>query len=154
MFQASPSQGERFYLRLLLTVRAGPTSFEDLRTVEGVVHPTFRAACAAMGLLLDDREWATALEEAAVFASGRRLRTLFAFILHFCAVGDPRKLWEDFKDPLCDDLPRAIARFASNRPDLDFPDAHHDYGLFLLARELQGHGRLLTDFQLPPSHAP
>ena len=154
MFQASPSQGERFYLRLLLTVRAGPTSFEDLRTVEGVVHPTFRAAAAAMGLLLEDREWATALEEAAVFASGRRLRTLFAFILHFCAVGDPLKLWEDFKDPLCDDLPRAIARFASDRPDLDFPDAHHDYGLFLLARELQGHGRLLTDFQLPPYHAP
>jgi hypothetical protein len=154
MFQASPSQGERFYLRLLLTVRAGPTSFEDLRTVEGVVHPTFRAACAAMGLLLDDREWAAALEEAAVFASGRRLRTLFTFILHFCAVGDPLRLWEEFKERLCDDLPHAIARFASDRPDLAFPDAHLDYGLFLIARELQGHGRLLTDFQLPPSHAP
>src|ERR1700735_5213525 len=42
MFQASPSQGERFYLRLLLTVRGGPTSFEDLRTVvaggSGVGH--------------------------------------------------------------------------------------------------------------------
>jgi hypothetical protein len=154
MFQASPSQGERFYLRLLLTVRAGPTSFEDLRTVEGVVHPTFRAACAAMGLLLDDREWATALEEAAVFASGRRLRTLFTFILHFCAVGDPLRLWEEFKERLCDDLPHAIARFGSDRPDLAFPDAHLDYGLFLIARELQGHGRLLTDFQLPPYHAP
>jgi hypothetical protein len=55
MFQCNPSPGERFYLRLLLTVRRGPTSFEDLRTVEGVVHPTFRAACAAMGLLLGGR---------------------------------------------------------------------------------------------------
>ena len=154
MYQCNPSQGERFYLRLLLSVRQGPTSFEDLRTVEGVVHPTFRAACAAMGLLLDDREWATALEEAAVFASGRRLRTLFTFILHYCTVGDPLKLWEEFKDHLCDDLPHAIARFASDRPDFDFPNAHHDYGLFLLARELQDHGRLLTDFQLPSHHAP
>jgi hypothetical protein len=39
--------------------------------------------------------------------------------------------------PLCDDLPHAIARFGSDRPDLTFPDAHHDYGLFLLARQLQ-----------------
>ena len=154
MYQCNPSQGERFYLRILLSVRQGPTSFEDLRTVEGVVHPTFRAACAAMGLLLEDREWATALEEAAVFASGRRLRSLFTFILHYCTVGDPRKLWDDFKDHLCDDLPHAIARFASDRPDFDFPDAHHDYGLFLLARELQEHGRLLADFQLPSHHAP
>jgi hypothetical protein len=82
-----------------------------------------------------------------------RLRTLFAFILHFCTVGDPRKLWDDFKDPLCDNLPHAIARFGSDRPDLTFPDAHHDYGLFLLARELQEHGRSLSDFQLPPYHA-
>jgi PIF1-like helicase len=154
MFQCNPSQGERFYLRVLLSVRRGPTSFEDLRTVEGVVHPTFRAACAAMGLLMDDREWATALDEAAVFASGHRLRSLFIFILHYCTVGDPLRLWEEFKDPLCDDLPHAIARFGSDRPDLAFPNAHHDYGLFLLARELQGHGRSLTDFQLPTPHAP
>ena len=33
MFQSSPSQGERFYLRLLLAVRTGPTSFEDLQTL-------------------------------------------------------------------------------------------------------------------------
>ena len=46
--QAFP--GERFCLRLLLTVRRGPTSFEDLRTVEGVVYPNFCAACAALGL--------------------------------------------------------------------------------------------------------
>ena len=52
-----------------------------------------------MGLLLDDREWT------AVFASGRRLRSLFTFILQLCAVGDPLKLWEEFKEHLCDDLP-------------------------------------------------
>jgi hypothetical protein len=33
--------GERFYLRLLLTVVVGATSFENLRTIDGVVYPTF-----------------------------------------------------------------------------------------------------------------
>jgi hypothetical protein len=42
--------------------------------------------------------WATALEETAVFASGSWLRALFAFILHFGPVGNPLKLWDDFKD--------------------------------------------------------
>ena len=35
MYHAHPSSGERFYLRLLLTVVKGPSSYEDLRTVNG-----------------------------------------------------------------------------------------------------------------------
>ena len=57
MYFASPNSGERFYLRLLLTVVRGPTSFENLRTVNNVLHDTFKAACVARGLLEDDDEW-------------------------------------------------------------------------------------------------
>ena len=56
MYFASPNSGERFYLRLLLTVVKGPTSFEDLRTVDGVIYESFKAACVAQGLLEDDEE--------------------------------------------------------------------------------------------------
>jgi hypothetical protein len=35
----------------------GSKSFEDLRTVNGQVHPTFKAACLALGLLEDDNQW-------------------------------------------------------------------------------------------------
>ena len=37
MYYAHPSSGERFYLRLLLTVVTGATSFEDLRTFQGIL---------------------------------------------------------------------------------------------------------------------
>ena len=53
----SPNSGERFYLRLLLAVVRGPTSFESLRTVDGVIYETFKVACIARGLLEDDEEW-------------------------------------------------------------------------------------------------
>ncbi len=33
-------------------------------------HDTFKDACIAMGLLVDDNEWHQALEEAGVWASG------------------------------------------------------------------------------------
>jgi hypothetical protein len=52
-----PTAGEHFYLRTLLTTVKGSTSWEDLRTYNGVVHPTFHATCLACGLLENDDEW-------------------------------------------------------------------------------------------------
>jgi hypothetical protein len=63
MYFMQPSKGERYYLRVLLTHVAGAACFEDLRTTHRphtptiVVHPTFKDACLARGLLQDDVEW-------------------------------------------------------------------------------------------------
>jgi hypothetical protein len=54
MYFASPAQGERFYMRLILTSVPGAMSFEDLRTVDGVQCNSYKAACLALGLLKDD----------------------------------------------------------------------------------------------------
>ena len=89
MYYCSPIAGERFYLRLLLTSVPGPTSFEDLRTIAGIVYPTFQAACVALGLLEDDREWIDCLTEAAVFAVGAQLRSLFVTALLYGPITEP-----------------------------------------------------------------
>ncbi|KAI9106962.1 hypothetical protein K1719_022490 [Acacia pycnantha] len=57
LMHAAPSSGEFYYLRILLTKVKGPSSYEAIRTVDGVVHPTYRAACIALGLLDDDCEF-------------------------------------------------------------------------------------------------
>ena len=41
------------------------TSFEDIRTVYGILYPTFKAACNTLGLLDPDTKWYEALFEAA-----------------------------------------------------------------------------------------
>ena len=61
---------ENFYLCLLLTIVRGPTSFEDLRTVNNVLHDTFKSAYVARGLLEDDKEWIQYLREAAIMNTG------------------------------------------------------------------------------------
>ncbi|PIA26326.1 hypothetical protein AQUCO_09500057v1, partial [Aquilegia coerulea] len=66
MYFANPNSGERFYLRLLLTVVKGPSSFESLYSVDGIEHKTYREACIARGLLEDDNEWDKCLEEAVI----------------------------------------------------------------------------------------
>uniref|UniRef100_K3Y356 ATP-dependent DNA helicase n=1 Tax=Setaria italica TaxID=4555 RepID=K3Y356_SETIT len=60
----NPSCVELYYLRMLLNVVKGATSYEDLSTIGGVLHPTFKDACQALGLLGDDNEWREALREA------------------------------------------------------------------------------------------
>ena len=50
-----PNQHECFFLRLLLVNVPGPTSFEYLKTVNGIIHGTYRSACQALNLL----EWPT-----------------------------------------------------------------------------------------------
>ncbi|XP_028801370.1 uncharacterized protein LOC114756588 [Neltuma alba] len=65
-----PSSGELYYLRILITKVRGPTSYEDIRTVNGVLYPSFRAACYALGLLDDDNEYINGIKEASLWASG------------------------------------------------------------------------------------
>ena len=54
IYHCNPFAGERYYLRLLLTIVRGAKSFQDLCTVNGVLHSTFQATCVARGLLEDD----------------------------------------------------------------------------------------------------
>lgn len=57
MYSVSPSQIELFHLRLLLINIKGAKSFEDLRTVNGILNETYMSACLAAGLIEDDQEW-------------------------------------------------------------------------------------------------
>ena len=67
-------QGERYLLRLLLSHKAGATSYDDLKMFDGSVFPTFKATCLAMGLLEDDSELRRTLEETARFAPSKQTR--------------------------------------------------------------------------------
>lgn len=79
----SPSDSERYHLRLLLLHVVEATSFEDMRTFRKVLYPSFKEAAMQRGLLMDDSEWHRCLEEACVFQMPIQLRQLFAFICIF-----------------------------------------------------------------------
>ncbi|XP_071728569.1 uncharacterized protein [Rutidosis leptorrhynchoides] len=103
---SNPASGERYYLRMLLNIVKGPQSFEDIRSVNGILHPTFKDACFAYGLINDDKEWTEAIDEATLWASGSQLGDLFVTILLFCNVSKPLKLWEQHWEALSDDILR------------------------------------------------
>ncbi|XP_037822309.1 uncharacterized protein LOC119610956 [Lucilia sericata] len=104
VFTIHPNNTECFYLRLLLHVVKGPTSFVDLKTVNGVEHPTFHSACLALGLLEDDKHWENALEEAGLCDYPSKLRDLFAIMLVNCQLSNAASLWDKHKDNLSENL--------------------------------------------------
>ena len=97
MYYVNPNVGDLFYLRYLLLKVPNPTSFEDLRTVNGREYPTYYSACVARGLLHDDAEWNDSLEEAGHWQGGGCLRRLFVMILLLCDLSDLLVLWNNHK---------------------------------------------------------
>ncbi len=97
MYFVQPSEGKRYFLRLLLHHVPGATFFEDLAcTNRHLQHPTqhasFKEACQQRGLLQDNAEWAQCMEEAASMASASCLRALFAALLVFNVIANPLAL--------------------------------------------------------------
>ncbi|CAN1298313.1 ATP-dependent DNA helicase PIF1 [Linum perenne] len=75
LYYAHPSSNERYYLRVLLHIVKGCRSFEEIKTVNGVIYESFKETCYALGFLADDNEWHDCLQEVSTWASGRKLST-------------------------------------------------------------------------------
>lgn len=148
IYTVHPKNRECFFLRMLLTVVRGPTSFVDLRTVGGRVLPTYEAACLARGLLEDDNEWRIALSEASETATPHQLRILFAIILSECAPSSPKVLWETYKESLSEDVLFALRRENPNL-ELNFTDDIFNEALIKIEQIcLKNYGKDLSDLGL------
>lgn len=139
LVSANPAEGERYYLRVLLSHVKGPTCFEDLYTANGILYSTFRKAALERGLIENDDCLSSCLTEASIFQFPSALRRLFATILLFCEPGDVRKLWDDHFESLSEDYSRDC-RCVVRIQDMVLKD---------IAIFLQSMGSSLNDFDLP-----
>jgi hypothetical protein len=131
VYTVHPSQAECFFLRMLLHVVRGPTSFGDLKTVDSRECETFREACQRRGLLEDDQQWEMTMAEASATQSPSRIRHLFCILLTTCAISNPLGLWEKFKESLCEDI---LLKLRRENPQLqiNFSAEIFNRGLILL----------------------
>ncbi|KAK9677012.1 hypothetical protein RND81_11G116000 [Saponaria officinalis] len=109
------SEGERYYLRLLLLNVRGPKSFEDQLNVEGYTCATFHEAALKRRLQKEDDAVDLCLKEACEVQMPSSLRRLFAMVLTFCQPSDPGNLWQKYFNSLSEGFKR------------QFPDAPVKY---------------------------
>jgi hypothetical protein len=101
---AAPSLTEEFSLRLLLVSVPGPTSFEYLRTYNGVQYASFSDAAVQRGLCDSDGEYVGCMEEAVVDHSPRELRALFVTIVVHCCIANPLELYNRYSMQMAEDF--------------------------------------------------
>ncbi|KAF1854814.1 hypothetical protein Lal_00026526 [Lupinus albus] len=141
MYTVSPSEGDKFYLRVLLNHVRGPTSWEDLLTVNGTCFPTFKQSAQERGLLEGDDSIRQCLVEASNLRTPIALRRLFVTILVFCEPTHVRSLWEEFESYMVEDYPSTSSSTATNFRNKLLRDLND---ILLL------HGKQTSDFDLPP----
>ncbi|XP_076932061.1 ATP-dependent DNA helicase pfh1-like [Bidens hawaiensis] len=117
---------------MLLNHQVGCTSFTDVRTVNGTICNTYRAACEKLGLLVDDNEWSLAFDEARSWATPKELRMLFAHILLHCEVSNPVRLWENQWTSMAEDFTRNTETFAVETHDCVPEETLRQYVLYEL----------------------
>jgi hypothetical protein len=110
-----PTTGELYYLRMMLTIAKGPTSYEEIKFVNGFQYLTYREACFAMGFLGDDREFIEAIKEAHAWGSGVFLRKLFIIILLSESMDRPDYVWGKSWQWLCDGILYNQRQLAQNQ---------------------------------------
>ncbi|GBP75448.1 hypothetical protein EVAR_53260_1 [Eumeta japonica] len=117
IYTVHPNNAECFYLRLLLVNVNGPKSFQELRTVNGLLCQTYREACQLLHLLEDDAHWDSTLQDASTSAHPQQIRMLFAIILSTCSPSNPLELWNKYKHYMAEDILIRMRHHARN-PDL------------------------------------
>ncbi|XP_020990161.2 uncharacterized protein LOC110277354, partial [Arachis duranensis] len=140
IYTVSPSEGEKFYLRILLSNVRGPISWDDLLIVNGIQYSSFKQSAQHRGLLESDSSIRECLVEASVLRLPCALRRLFATILIFCEPTDVRSLWDEFFSYMVDDYPSTSTTTAlvfTNRLLRDINDI------------LLQHRKQITQYDLP-----
>ena len=140
---------ECFFLRLLLHEVKGPTSFDDLKTVDGQMCDSFKEACRLRGLLDDDIHWDKTLEEASVTRCASMLRHLMAIMIVTCNLSDPLQLWTNHKESLSEDILLQVRR-QSLQHEVPYTDVIFNQALVCLDdKVMELGGKSLDYYGLP-----
>ncbi|XP_071699545.1 uncharacterized protein [Rutidosis leptorrhynchoides] len=145
-----PRADEAYYLRIMLNKIKGPTSYADLRTVDGITYDTFKEVCYAMGLLDEDKEYIASIKEVHQWSTGNSCRSHFVSLITSNSLSFPDHVWKETCELLSDDLTcQCPERLKSNDPET-FKRVLHNIALARIEKELNSAGYSLRNIPNMP----
>ncbi|XP_024007709.1 uncharacterized protein LOC112083869 [Eutrema salsugineum] len=142
--------GEEYYLRLLLNLVTGPCSFDDIKTVNKVLHSSFKEACYAYGVLNDDKKYIEAINDAGLWLSANYLRRLFVIMLTTHSIFIPSRVWNATWQVLSDDIIYNYKKAARDQTVSLSEEQVKEFSLVEIELLLRVSGRSLKEFTPMP----
>ena len=134
------SFGEVFYLRALLQTRPA-RSFDELRTVNGVVYSTFQEVCISLNIFPDKTEAEYCFIEAIEgLRTPMQIRYLYIHMLTNDCIPFPADIWQRFRNALSEDF------YFSNGQNWDLA---YSTALLEIAGNLREYGKDPQGYCLP-----
>ena len=123
------------YYRHLLLHKKGPTSFTDLRTVNGIVFDDPKDACIEMGLFHDPRYYEEMFREMSYHLTPKEMRkVLVNVLLNVECLPSARGIWNTFKKDFSIDFYKHRVRGYKVQPD--FLESDYQQALVEISTEL------------------
>ena len=100
-----------YFYRLLLLYKQGPTSFADLRTVNGITYADPKTACFELNIFDDPKYLQSLFQEMSLHTSEKHLRIAFCDVLiNIEHIESPMDLWMAFRKDFSRDFQRRRVR--------------------------------------------
>lgn len=143
MYNVGIKQFEKYCLRLLLLRVKGCQSFDDIKTFNGIVHPTFESAARAHKLIDSDDHIIECLNEGVFLKLPKQLRLLFTTLILNSPTQNIPELYNNYKQFMMEDF---IILYDSKTSE--------DQLLYELEDALRTENKSLNYFKLPEPESP
>ncbi|KAF8118673.1 hypothetical protein N665_0003s0048 [Sinapis alba] len=147
---APRKQEDAYYLRVLFNYVCGPTSYEDIKTFEDVLHKSYKKTCSARGLLDDDHEYIDDLLRRSYDSYANDLRQVYAMMLNNDSLESPENVWEHTWECLSDDIEYNRRRVLNQQGLVLSDEDKEKYALQEIEKLLRRNGDSLERFTSMP----